>query len=1188
SDIIVDVISGTSAGGINGILLSYALTNSTQDQVFDFKNFADVWRESGNIGQLLRQASASEPSPPSNPPQRGETVDSVLNGEQYYQDQLTNAFQTVWRNKAPASAGEWFSPSSELDLFITGTDLLGKVYKAFDNTGNLIEVKDHRTVFHLKYRQDRKQPFKPDETQLPQKALAKLCRITSCFPVAFPVVTVKLKADPQKDSASIQRDPNYPDYAIDQQLVAWGQLENRELPLDSQTSRGYQLHFVDGGVLDNRPFSYTINEIYHRTAYRPVTRKMFYIDPSPDQFLDSPKFRRMDKPSIWQAATDSLVGMPRYESIANDLKEINDRNEKVRRYKFLRATAERAVEENATIQADANAQTVYLRCRLVGLRDRILPLILKMDQVANPSNQDKTKLLEKAAQLLTQYIVNKKDRDAREDFLNGLSNEIRNLDVNYALRKHFFFLEKVCEYLDHPQDKEERQKLAYLAGNIGLQVQLLEVIQAGLEYSLQLEPIRETFYELIRQAQQHQEAGGRIYEYLLRLHRFLLDKDLAGDGLSSPQPEADTSPDRIADHFFDTFNPAVCSSSQRTNLLNTLLEKANRLTGVLSADPSSFLWNNDRYKFVPDSENASPTYYSLLKRVEEASEQLIISSQHAESDKLLALFKQFRAIDQAVYSFEYLSDIQAKEQLEIVRISPNDANKGFGYGKGLEDKLAGDQLGAFGGFFKKSWRSNDILWGRLDGVNRIVDALLTPEALSHFPAFLKRQIEFLENQTDSHPISPADYLADLLQETLPHATKAEQQTLLQTLLQLVDSATPPTQQTLEKISATLQELLVMAEHRAIVRAELGNVLEDAIDEQLEWNQQQIQPKQPDKILADLRYQPAVIQNLSDDRLYAINQLNLLIKSLVDPQLLAGVAGLLVVPSSHLDKVEKAIPLTPEQQEGVQGKEARKAAGQAVDQQRYLQYLVQTAFPHVSESTRRKLSVYPLSIAQASAATVPAIDDLYGFLNQLLKVTEQELSYPHLNKDLRAAIQDINRKIQPLIAQLQPTYQPVAGYFDRAITPFAAKELARASTQALLKDHQEEDYFRNKYRIGSENIADAIPPLVLQNLAARSGLILRNVLITSTWGDRVRPTWVYQFLNTLLKLFYWSVEARNSRISRFDQASPFYSILELGFLIAVATLTVFTISKIPYWLMVVLLSIPALWLIYTIRRLFTKI
>ena len=46
------------------------------------------------------------------------------------------------------------------------------------------------------------------------------------------------------------------------------------------------------------------------------------------------------------------------------------------------------------------------------------------------------------------------------------------------------------------------------------------------------------------------------------------------------------------------------------------------------------------------------------------------------------------------------------------------------------EKLSGDQLSNFGGFFKRSWRCNDLLWGRLDGLARIFETLLTREAVA--------------------------------------------------------------------------------------------------------------------------------------------------------------------------------------------------------------------------------------------------------------------------------------------------------------------------------------------------------------------------------------------------------------------------------------------------------------------------
>jgi hypothetical protein len=45
-------------------------------------------------------------------------------------------------------------------------------------------------------------------------------------------------------------------------------------------------------------------------------------------------------------------------------------------------------------------------------------------------------------------------------------------------------------------------------------------------------------------------------------------------------------------------------------------------------------------------------------------------------------------------------------------------------------KLAGLQLGHFGGFLKRSWRANDWMWGRLDAVDHITQLLLSPNRLA--------------------------------------------------------------------------------------------------------------------------------------------------------------------------------------------------------------------------------------------------------------------------------------------------------------------------------------------------------------------------------------------------------------------------------------------------------------------------
>lgn len=61
-----------------------------------------------------------------------------------------------------------------------------------------------------------------------------------------------------------------------------------------------------------------------------------------------------------------------------------------------------------------------------------------------------------------------------------------------------------------------------------------------------------------------------------------------------------------------------------------------------------------------------------------------------------------------------------QDQIDLIRISSNDANT-LGL-KGAQ-KMAGEELGHFSGFFKEEWRSNDIMWGRLDTVDILINYL---------------------------------------------------------------------------------------------------------------------------------------------------------------------------------------------------------------------------------------------------------------------------------------------------------------------------------------------------------------------------------------------------------------------------------------------------------------------------------
>lgn len=818
SDIVVDIVSGTSAGGINGVLLSYALTNSNFSEVVDFANFAEIWRESGDILKLLREPSSSNTK-----------VESVLNGESYYQNQLKEAFEKAYINKTSAPKGEWVSDFNELDLFITGTDVFGKIYQVFDDTGCVIEIKDHRAVFQLKHRRGRKEPFNPKGNNSSIQAtaeeiyqsLAKLCRITSCFPVAFPVVDVELKGLNK----------------IEQKLVEWGQLEKRELAQAPQNGK-YKLYFVDGGVLDNRPFSYTIKEIYYRTTNRPVDRKLFYIDPSPDRFVGDDNFQAMHKPNTLQVIQDSLVGIPMYESIGNDLEAIKAHNEKVRRYRSLLMETDAPTDSTtAALDAINIEETIYLRSRLISLRDRVLPLVFRMDQDCRIDSQKQT-YLEKAANLLTEQITKEKDKEKRDKIRQAFGQQIRNLDIEYSLRKHFYLLQILCHRLETESNPEEYKKLRYLSESTSRQIKLLEVIREALNHLLTHQIVSDSFYQLLSQIKQDYQIQGQFYERLLRLHRFLLDA--ARLDTFSPTEKSDL--EEISDKIFqdlplratEPFYNEWLSQTRISSILLQFKQKINKLQS--QQDIEERIWKNSAFNYDNQENEAFAT---ILQKVELASEALIETSNLSDREEILHRFKNFRYLDKVLYPFEHLMDLTEKALIQTIRISPNDAKLGLGEGKTLEEKLAGDTLYAFGGFFKKSWRSNDILWGRLDGLNRIFTALLTPESVKRFPELLERQCNYRKGTPEFEAFTQ-QYLQFLLDESLPNTGEIERQEIISSLHQLAN----PDKLTEEQLKLILDRLiqsLVLEGHREIIKTDLPNVLQDAIAEQLNWNQQRVKP-----------------------------------------------------------------------------------------------------------------------------------------------------------------------------------------------------------------------------------------------------------------------------------------------------------------------------------------------------------
>lgn len=102
-----------------------------------------------------------------------------------------------------------------------------------------------------------------------------------------------------------------------------------------------------------------------------------------------------------------------------------------------------------------------------------------------------------------------------------------------------------------------------------------------------------------------------------------------------------------------------------------------------------------------------------------------------EAGQVEHFFQRVLAIEVVRRAFAAEADIESAERLHFVQLTPAAPTPLFTSSPldqqspaSVETKLTGVGLGHFAGFYRRSWRANDFMWGRLDAAARIVDLLL--------------------------------------------------------------------------------------------------------------------------------------------------------------------------------------------------------------------------------------------------------------------------------------------------------------------------------------------------------------------------------------------------------------------------------------------------------------------------------
>ncbi|HEY1754746.1 MAG TPA: patatin-like protein [Bryobacteraceae bacterium] len=275
SRFVVDIASGSSAGGINAIFLGKALANG---QSLDRLN--RLWLDEASLSRLWNKDRFPR---------------SLLSGREMY-SMLFDAFEDMDRSSGSGPL------QSEMDVFITATDIQGLELPMQLADTSVVE-KNHKNVFHMEFNTEGKNDF----SRAMNPFLAFASRATSSFPAAFEPMRL---VDSNEAPDAKRFFPAYVAANADYSRRAFG----------------------DGGYLNNKPFSYALREIPRRASDLPVRRLLMYIEPSPEQACGN---STAPAPGAIRNSIEALITLHQYETIRQDLRDALERNRLIGRVREI-------------------------------------------------------------------------------------------------------------------------------------------------------------------------------------------------------------------------------------------------------------------------------------------------------------------------------------------------------------------------------------------------------------------------------------------------------------------------------------------------------------------------------------------------------------------------------------------------------------------------------------------------------------------------------------------------------------------------------------------------------------------------------------------------------------------------------------------------------------------------------------
>ena len=730
--VIVDIIAGASAGGINASMLARALSHDLPTLPL-----RDLWLDKADVTVLLApEARAGTWSKWILKPfiwGAGATgwIDAVRDKE--VRQKLSLVLRSRWFKPpfgglgmaglmydAATAMGEPKTPTASLlpsgqglDLFVTLTDYHGYRQLVQIHDPALIYELEHRHVLHFKYRRRPGGEVESDFDLDNAPALAFAARATSSFPGAFPPAQIV-----EMDELVASRGASWPRR---EEFILRNFERHLRADIDPATAA-----FIDGAVLNNRPFREAISAVYGRSAYRDVDRRLVFIDANPASVASS---TRSEVPGFFLTIKGALSDLPSTQPIANELAWVTNLNAQVRGIKSIIEGARPQVsalvgdiiskpldrrfaaeeirgwreEVNVRVAREAGfAHEGYVRLKLASVREFVARMIMMIG--GEPVNSPLARAVEEVvnAWAIHRGIVYKK---AESEALKHEAAELPRLppwvefflafDVDYRKRRLHFLIE----------------------GQNRLYRLLDEARFPGLDPAV-VDRLKREFYlrlDVLQQCEEPKFFSSRVHSHVEKLFRNMPSaaeaKDLASDARRFVASDHVENIDRLVEALGKEIN------------LNASTRDVDEL--LASLDPAE--WH-------PDARH-----------------------------EVLVNYLGFPFWDVLTFSVTTGRGTGELREILVDRISPQEAHtlKGFEGTKSLK----GIGFDNFAGFFSRRYRENDYLLGRLHALDRLMDIVCDAAEIDlqrdgiDVLALKRRAFERILNAEEPHLIHSKELIA---------------------------------------------------------------------------------------------------------------------------------------------------------------------------------------------------------------------------------------------------------------------------------------------------------------------------------------------------------------------------------------------------------------------------------------------